>query len=200
MLNRSIAFHPAFTVSIGGSYTTVLLYDDFTLQCSLFFFSLKNNKQPTVKCCPNSGICGIGSRGIIVYTSVYILSIYIYFFSAAKCLRVPCFLSLEADVANVSNFVRHIKYASVKPVPSPSQDYAGTEYYRVCVFEVRRSRLAVRWGAVERIKQIYIHIYDIYDIYCTYIYLARRCGAVERISNIYIYVYILQCVEVPSRE
>lgn len=40
------------------------------------------------------------------------------------------------DVANVSNFVRKVKYASVKPVPSPSSDYAGSEYYRVCVFEV----------------------------------------------------------------
>lgn len=42
-----------------------------------------------------------------------------------------------ADVANVSNFVRLIKHASVKVVPSPSPDYAGSEYYRVCVFEVR---------------------------------------------------------------
>eukprot|EP00752_Nemacystus_decipiens_P008308 g7426.t1 len=42
----------------------------------------------------------------------------------------------KIDVANVSNFVRHIKYASVKPVPSASADYAGTEYYRICVFEV----------------------------------------------------------------
>ncbi|CAN0065659.1 unnamed protein product, partial [Laminaria digitata] len=42
----------------------------------------------------------------------------------------------KIDVANVSNFVRHIKHASVRPVPSPSPDYAGTEYYRMCVFEV----------------------------------------------------------------
>ncbi|CAM9780027.1 unnamed protein product [Scytosiphon promiscuus] len=42
----------------------------------------------------------------------------------------------KIDVANVSNFVRHIKHASVKPVAIPSPDFAGTQYFQICVFEV----------------------------------------------------------------
>ncbi|CAM9740210.1 unnamed protein product [Ectocarpus sp. 6 AP-2014] len=69
--------------------------------------------------------------------------------AASKIVGSHDFRNLcKIDVANVSNFVRHIKHASVKPVPSPSpshtSDQEGTsreekeeeEYYRVCVFEV----------------------------------------------------------------
>ncbi|CAM9193141.1 unnamed protein product [Ectocarpus sp. 4 AP-2014] len=68
--------------------------------------------------------------------------------AASKIVGSHDFRNLcKIDVANVSNFVRHIKHASVRPVPSPSpsntSDQEGTargeeeeEYYRVCVFEV----------------------------------------------------------------
>ncbi|CAN0418335.1 unnamed protein product [Ectocarpus sp. 12 AP-2014] len=69
--------------------------------------------------------------------------------AASKIVGSHDFRNLcKIDVANVSNFVRHIKHASVRPVPSPSSsntsDQDGTargeeeeEYYRVCVFEVQ---------------------------------------------------------------
>ncbi|CAB1099278.1 unnamed protein product [Ectocarpus sp. CCAP 1310/34] len=68
--------------------------------------------------------------------------------AASKIVGSHDFRNLcKIDVANVSNFVRHIKHASVRPVQSPSpsntSDHEGTargeeeeEYYRVCVFEV----------------------------------------------------------------
>ncbi|CAN0387810.1 unnamed protein product, partial [Discosporangium mesarthrocarpum] len=42
----------------------------------------------------------------------------------------------KIDASNVSNFVREVKHASVNVLPCPSPAYDGSDFYRMCKFEV----------------------------------------------------------------